>query len=255
MTRRRTLCATLVAFAVARDAGAELPTPTVKVSIGSHYSVGDYGTSSTTEIFYEPLTVKAELGRWSLRATVPYLRIDSGGGVTQGPNGPVQAQKGTNDGLGDVLARGAYTLPSPSIWLPWTELAGLVKFPTASRSRGLGTGRFDFAIESAFTWSVRRVSPFVSVEYRVLGSSPSIPLRNVLGASAGAQYRVYDALHLGALVDYRQAASATSRRRLEVIPFAAYRVRPHWSFDLYGSAGLADGSPDAGVGLELGYTL
>jgi len=29
----------------------------------------------------------------------------------------------------------------------------------------------------------------------------------------------------------------------------------HWSFNAYVSAGLADGSPHTGVGIEIGYTL
>jgi hypothetical protein len=48
-------------------------------------------------------------------------------------------------------------------------------------------------------------------------------------------------------------ARATDQR-LELVPFASYRIRPHWSFGLYGTAGLADGSPDAGVGVQVGYT-
>jgi hypothetical protein len=199
--------------------------------------------------------MRAEVGRWSLQGTVPYLRISGPGGIVEGPDGPIQTAAGTSDGIGDILARGSYFRPSTSEWIPFCELVGLVKFPTASRSRGLGTGEFDFGIESELTWAVRGVTPFAMIGYRFLGSSPQTPLHDVVAAAVGGQYRVTEGINLGLLFDYRQAASATSGERMELVPFASFRVRGRWAVDLYASAGLADGSPDAGFGLQIGYIL
>lgn len=241
---------------VATCARAAEPIATgLEVTLGTHYSTGDYGTSSATDILYAPLLVRGELDRWTLEVTIPYLWIRSGGGIVQGPNGPIAATSGVEDGLGDILARGSYTLPPLTAWSPWVELAGLVKFPSASRARGLGTGEFDYGIESTLTWTLDRLSPFATIGYRFLGSSPEVPLRDVVTASGGAQYRVLDDCYAGLLVDWRQAASSTSGERLELVPFATYRWRPHWTVNGYATAGLADGSPDAGAGLSLGYTF
>jgi hypothetical protein len=242
----------LVAGVVARAAAFE---HSFEAKVGYHYSTGDYGTSSTTDIMYVPLTLEALLGRWTVRATVPYLRITSGGGVVQGPDGPIQALSGTQDGLGDVSVYGSYTLPPFRDWLPWLELGTFVKFPTASASRGLGTGEFDVGIESDLTWTIDRFTPFLTAGYLFLGSAPDLPLDDVFEGSAGAQYRIFEDAHLGLLVDYRQAPSAFSGARLELVPFGSYHLGRHWAFSAYGTAGLADGSPDAGVGVQVGYTL
>jgi hypothetical protein len=263
--QRATLVASLL-FGVASVAATER---SLEVTAGFDYSTGDYGTSSSTEIVYVPLTLEAELeaerGSWTVRTTVPYIRITSEGGTVQGPNGPIEAVAGTENGLGDVLARGSYTLSSSGGWRPWVELAGLVKFPTASRARGLGTGKFDFGLETELTWVTGRLTPFVSGGYLFLGSAPGLALDNVFTASVGAQYRVLDrptsdavsrrSVNVGLLFDYREAASATTGPRMELLPFGSFSLPPHWDVGIHAVAGLADGSPDAGAGLEIAYTL
>ena len=246
----RSLCGVIVVAATIAQAADSPSPPRLRVSLGAHYSTGDYGTSSPTDIFYLPLTVRTDIEQWNLKLTIPYLRIHGGSGTVQG-----RTAGGTADGLGDVLLRGAYAIPSHRAWMPFLEVAGLAKFPTASRTDGLGTGRYDFGIEAEASWVVQRFSPFVTVGYRFLGSSPSIHLHEAVVGSAGGQYRVTDNLDLGLLFDYRQAPSTASGERREVVPFLAFRWSTHWSVNAYGSAGFADGSPDAGCGLELGYTL
>jgi hypothetical protein len=159
------------------------------------------------------------------------------------------------DGIGDILTRGSYLFSPLRPWLPWIELVGLVKFPTASESKGLGTGEFDFGLESELTWSLGAFTPFALIGYRFLGSSAAVPLHDVFVGSAGAQYRVMPGTNIGLLLDYRAAASAASGERLEWVPFASFRAGGRWVIDLYASAGLADGSPDAGVGFQVGYFL
>ncbi|HVO25167.1 MAG TPA: hypothetical protein VMW56_16220 [Candidatus Margulisiibacteriota bacterium] len=227
----------------------------LKLSLGYHYSSGTYGTSNTTETMYVPLTATLDIGRWSLQGTVPYLRISGPPGVVQGPNGPVQTTSGQADGLGDILARGSYFLPPVRDWMPFIELIGRVKFPTASRSAGLGTGEFDAGFETEFSWIVRRFTPFFDVGYRYLGSSPSLALDNVFLGSVGATYWVLDPLNVGLLLDYRQAASASTGERLELVPFGTWTIDKHWSADVYVTAGLASGSPDVGTGVQIGYAL
>jgi hypothetical protein len=245
--------ATLVASLLFGVASVAATDRSLEVTTGFDYSTGDYGTSRSTEIVYVPLTLEAEMGSWTVRTTVPYLRITSEGGVVQGPDGPIQAVAGTENGLGDVLVRSSYTLSSSGGWRPWIELAGLVKFPTASRARGLGTGKFDFGLETELTWVAGRLTPFVSGGYLFLGSAPDLDLNNVFTASVGAQYRVRDRFSVGLLFDYREAASATTGPRMELVPFGSFSLTPHWDLGVSTVAGLADGSPDAGVGVQITY--
>jgi len=225
----------------------------LKVSLGYHYSTGTYGTSSTTEIAYIPLIAKAEVGAWTVQATLPYLRISGPPGVAAVGNTFAQTTGGTSDGLGDVLLRGAYTFMPLTSWMPFVDLAGIIKFPTASRGAGLGTGEFDYGIESELFWSLGRCTPFATVGYRFLGSPPGTDLDSVVVGSIGGIYRVLEPVHAGLFLDYRQSPAAAVGERLDLIPFGTWQINPHWSVDLYASAGLAKGSPDAGTGLQLAY--
>lgn len=227
----------------------------LKISLGYHFSSGNYGTSDTTDIAYIPLVTRAEWDRWTVELTIPYIRVSGSSSVVNGPAGPVQTSGGDEDGLGDIVSRGLYTIPSRADWMPYIDLIGRVKFPTASRSKGLGTGEFDGGVETALTWVRGAFVPFVSGGYRVLGSSADVPLRNVWLASAGGMYQALDPLWAGLSLDYQQAASSTSGTLLDLVPFLSWRVTRHWSVDTYVSAGLTSGSPDVGVGLQLGYTL
>jgi len=235
-------------------AAAEPLDPKFKVSLGYHFSSGTYGTSQTTDIAYIPLVARTEIGPWSIQGTIPYLRINGPAGFIQGPSGPIQTTGGQSDGLGDILLRGSYTIAPEAYWIPFVELVGIIKFPTASRGAGLGTGKFDFGIESDLFWSAGKFTPFAMIGYRFLGSPPGTDLDNVVVASLGGLYQLIDKVHVGVFLDYREAPSAAVGERLEVVPFGSWQIDTHWSADLYASAGLATGSPDAGTGLQLAYT-
>lgn len=271
---RRRLCTLTVALVAwcgqtARAAEADrvmVPPPLywrVKASVGYHFSRGDYGLSEPTDIQYVPLVLTADIDRWRLQATIPYLHISGPPGIIEGPDGPIETTDGTSDGLGDLLARASYLVPLRRLlpeayawqpWIPFLDLIGLVKFPTASRSQGLGTGEFDFGIESELTWSFAALTPFTSIGYRFLGSPPGTHLDNVVVASVGATYRILTTLTAGLLLDYRQAPTPQTGERLELVPYASWVFLRPWSVDGYVSAGLAAGSPDVGVGFQVAYT-
>jgi hypothetical protein len=235
----------------------------LKASIGYHFSTGDYTGTQTTDIQYVPLVVTADVERWRIQSTIPWLYISGPPGIIDGPNGPIQTTNGTSSGLGDLLLRGSYLLPVERLippeqavpaWLPYVELAGLIKFPTASRSQGLGTGEFDFGIDTDLTWTFGPFSPFVSAGYRILGSPPGTHLDDVFTGTVGSLYRIWSSLSGGALLDYRQAPTASTGQRLELVPYVSWVIAPPWTLDSYVSIGLANGSPDFGVGTQLGYT-
>lgn len=262
------LCAALGMLIGGRRAGAEDVEPPplywrLKASVGYHYSRGDYTGSDITTIQYVPLVLTADVDRWRAQLTLPYLHLDGPAGIIEGPNGPIETTDGTSDGLGDLLVRSSYLLPLQSwlphdwgseAWVPYVDVIGLVKFPTASRSDGLGTGEYDFGLEAGLTWTIGRFTPFANAGYRFLGSPPGTHLDDVFTGSVGAMYQFLATLGGGLLLDYRQAPTPQTGERLELVPYASWTFIAPWSLDTYVSAGLADGSPDVGVGTQLGYT-
>jgi hypothetical protein len=243
----------LAAFALVCPGEGSAAALTLKVSLGYHYSTGTYGTSDTTEVAYVPFIAKAEIGAWTIQGTVPYLRISGPAGFAAVGDTVVPTAGGTADGLGDVILRGAYTVDASQTWMPFVDVAALIKFPTASRGDGLGTGEFDYGVETELFWSMDRFTPYVTIGYRFLGSPPDTNLDNVFLGSVGAIYRIIEPVHAGLFLDYRQSPAASVGERLELIPFGSWQIDPHWSVDLYASAGLAKGSPDAGTGLQVAY--
>lgn len=261
------VCTVLAALLGGRPVAAdEVAAPPLywrlKASLGYHYSRGDYTGTDDTTIQYVPLVLTGDVDRFRAQLTLPYLHLNGPAGIIEGPSGPIETD-GDAGGLGDLLLRGSYLLPlqrwlpapwGGEAWMPYVDLIGLVKFPTASRDDGLGTGEYDFGIEAGLTWSIGHFTPFATAGYRFLGSPPGTHLDDVFTGSIGAMYRVLATLNAGLLLDYRAAPTPETGERLELVPYGSWTVVTPWSLDAYVSAGLANGSPDVGVGTQLGYT-
>jgi hypothetical protein len=222
----------------------------LKGIVGYHFSTGKYGTTQRTDISYIPGTVEGIVDAWRLRFTFPYIRVDGGGTLVEGPTGPILTSGGTSDGFGDIIGAGSYTLWPRARWMPFVELWGRIKFPTADRSEGLGTGKFDYSLETEISDVYGRFSPFVSVGYRFFGGSE---LRNTWLATAGSFYQIKTPLEAGVFVYFREAATSSSYDQLEAVPFLSWKFAPQFSLGTYVSAGILDGSPDVGTGLQVSY--
>jgi Putative MetA-pathway of phenol degradation len=221
----------------------------LKATLGYHFSTGTYGESKSTEIFYIPLTLRADLDLWRLQVTVPYIRIDGPG--TEGIDGPVSGTGG--EGLGDILAELSYALAPLTAWMPWLELGGTIKFPTADKDKGLGTGEFDYTIEVVASRRIARFTPYVTVGYRFFGDPKGFDLHDVPLAAVGTSYQLREPLDVGLELYFREASSSSSDPLLEVTPWIGWQLTPHWSSSTYVTAGILDGSPDFGIGLQVGY--
>ena len=55
------------------------------------------------------------------------------------------------NGLADTELKVKYRLLDDKDWLPAVAISGMLKIPTASESRGLGSGKADFSINTIFT--------------------------------------------------------------------------------------------------------
>jgi hypothetical protein len=238
----------------AQDAGHTA----IKLSTGASYTTGDYGTGQDTDIFYVPFTFKYETDPWSLRLTVPYIRITGPGNVVGGTGAPIVVGTGvqnrtTNSGLGDVIGSIGYAiLPSSRDW-PLVELTGKIKFPTASDSKDLGTGEFDYTGQVDVSKSFGPVTPFVTLGYRVLGDPQGRDLDNVFFGSLGIGYKLTGALGVGAILDWAEASTGAADDAIEFTPYLSLKMGRQWSTSAYALMGLSDGSPDYGGGLQVTF--
>src|SRR5712691_3918585 len=115
---------------------------------GINYSAGKYGAATETKILSIPFTARYDTDLWSLRLTVPYLRVTSPNNVIPGVGRfdtsarPRRRAVGTTtaSGIGDTVASATYTAYYDEDAERGLDLTGRIKLPTGDANKGLGTG-------------------------------------------------------------------------------------------------------------------
>lgn len=223
---------------------------------GVHYSTGDYGLSSSTEITSLVFTAEQETGDWRLKLTVPYLEVTGPATVIPGIGNVGRAAnttKSTSAGLGDIVGAATYGLyfaRGTAI-----DLTGRVKLPTADADEGLGTGEMDFGFQVDAYQAMERVTPFVGIGYTFFGDPAFASLNDVWNYSIGATYRIDERDSAGLSLDGRQQVSADSGKMREIVGYWMRRFQGPWRAQFYFLKGFADGSPDWGAGATALYAF
>ena len=221
---------------------------------GLDYSSGKYGGTQSTQILYIPLTGKYEVDRWAFKLTVPYVRITGTGGVTR-DTGVYKASgttRTTASGLGDVVAGASYNLYASGVTNALlVDLTGKVKFGTADETKGLGTGKTDYAAQVDIYKTVNQFTVFGTLGYKVLGSPAGTQLNNVSYGSLGSSYKFTPQTSGGLILDLREKAFATGAPQRELTAFVTHKLDTNWKTQAYLVKGFADGSPDWGGGAML----
>jgi hypothetical protein len=238
------------------DAGAD--DFSLSFSTGADYSVGEYGAAEKTKILVVPFSLRAGVGSSRFTATVPYLRIDSPGGVIIGPDGTplpgVPGATGIRKGLGDLSLGYSYSLSPAAFGGFEVDLGGRVKLPTSPDRKQLGTGKTDFSLSADVSYPVGLWSPFVTLGYRLPGDPEGVELRNTIALSAGTSFQLGTTVAILSY-DYAESSSPIAEDAHEL--FAAFSgpatSRLNWT--VYGVTGLSQGSPDIGAGALLTFKL
>ena len=155
-------------------------------SVGADYSTGKYGSTSSTDVVFVPFQANYQTGAFTYRLTVPWIRVTGDGSIVPGglggsgsgsggtigafgcaadnrsgatkpeDDGPcagvttttsTAASRSTQSGLGDVVAAISYNVFDGGDKGFIVDLTGRVKLPTASETKGLGSGKTDYAAQ------------------------------------------------------------------------------------------------------------
>jgi hypothetical protein len=101
---------------------------------------------------------------------------------------PVEGEN--QDGLGDTEIKIKYRLLGEKVWMPALTVAAKVKIPTASESKGLGSGKADFGINAIFTKELaKRFVVHFNLGYTFMGEHGT---DNELNYSGAAQFFISD---------------------------------------------------------------
>ncbi len=226
------------------------------LSAGYEYTSGKYGTTSSTDIVTVPVSALYRAGPWALKLTVPYIQVTGDGSVLAGGRGrratsttTTATRTTTNSGLGDVVALLAYKVYAAEAADAGIDLAGRIKFGTASKT--LGTGKNDYAAQLYIYRAIGDFMPSLTYGYEVLGSSAEVPLDNVHYGVVAGDYSFSELTNGGLEYRYSQQASVTAPEQREAILYVNRAIGKDVFLRAYLLKGYAAGSPDSGYGLSI----
>jgi hypothetical protein len=253
---------------------------------GAEYSRGTYGELTSTEAVVVPLSLKMSVGRFSLRASVPYLGVrgpadiapvidDSGGSSSNsgsgssgsgssGSSGSGSSGSGSSDGSNDddfpdsrdVHGFGDTTVSATWAFVDlWTtrlylDVTGRVRLPTGDAAQGLGTGTTDYAALAELGWEGRSGGVFLSGGRRLLESTATAARRDGWQASAGYWRNIGKRSVFGMQANWRTATLAGGVDPRSIDAFLTRTLSTGWKLEVSASGGLSSSSPDYVAGLR-----
>lgn len=223
--------------------------PTWQYGLSFSYLTGDYGKDEDTDIYYTAVTIKRYLEKGDVTLTVPYLDISADGATFVG--GEVEAIDGgeSGSGLGDMILKGRYYAVAQDALLPYIDLVGSIKLPTADEDKGLGTGKTDFTFMVEFARRLENKDWIAlwEVGYTFVGDPSGYDADNRWLYSLGLAYELDPKITLSGYLDGRTAIFEGNDDPLSVLLIGEYKFRPDLRFDTLLEIGLNDGAPDIGI--------
>jgi hypothetical protein len=246
------VCGALASVSALLLAQSDQPVqPAFSIASGLDYSRGDYGFATDTEVLSVPLDLSYEGSSWVWRANFSHLRI-KGPATIVGDGGVARPTASSESGVGDTYL-GLTFRPNAYQSGLHLEPTVRVKLPTASESRGLGTGETDVYGQLDLYQTFGEVTPFATVGYRVLGDNTTYQLDDGMYASAGAHFRTSPATILTASASWGQRMFANGSNTSDAMVAVTHDVSARWRMMGYATKGFTSASPDFGAGARLTY--
>jgi hypothetical protein len=232
---------------VSPGSSAEEP-PQWQYGLSFSYLTGDYGEPGDTDIYYAAASIKRYLDKGDVTLTVPYVDVSEGVTFVDGSVESVAAGSG-GSGLGDVILKGRYYAVEQDELLPFVDLVGSVKLPTADEDEGLGTGEFDFTFVTELARRLSNDAWTILGEfgYTFVGDPSDYDLKNRWLYSVGLAYEVNPKVTLSGYLDGRTAIVEGNDDPLSVLLAGEYKYRTDLRLDALLELGLSDGAPDVGI--------
>lgn len=223
----------------------------LSMSIGHEFSRGSYGNDTPTYLRATNLQVKYLTDAWSLRASIPYLQLDGPSAVsTDTTSTTTSANRNRRiEGMGDTTLAASYfvTLAENE----WLEIGNKLKIPTANRNTGLGTGEYDWALESFYYRKHGNLTGIIGGGYKWNGRRAQDTFQDTDYYSVGVIYSLSATTRIGIVTDSRRSLYADQPRVREATSFLHYQINRKLALQAYCYTGFTTASPDLGMGLSL----
>ena len=242
--------ALLAAIALCAAPAALAQSGTWSGGVGAEYTSGDYGTGTTTRILAVPFTLKYDNAPWALKATLPFYHVWGGGSVVPGLGAVDNSNRRGNrstSGLGDLTLSATNSAYYDSASQFGVDLTGKVKLPTGEEDKGLSSGSTDLTLRADAYKQLNTFTGFGGLGVLV-SSGGFLDLRSALVYSLGGSLKLDARDSVGLSLDGRTALVRGSPPQRELMAFWSRAVEKQQKIQAYVLAGLANGSPDWGVG-------
>ena len=209
------------------------------LDISGGYKTGDFGTPTTSDLWYFSPTVGYVTPRYDFSVTLPYLSLrNETGGVSS-----------TESGIGDIIIRGgAVLLPEGSGGLSVNGSLAL-KLPTADETKGLGTGETDYGAFLALHQRLDQFKFSLMGGYIKVGDPPQTTFNDIFLYGVGIS-RVLGRTNLSASFEGRRAIVAGEKNPQEINLGFFHVLNEDYAIKGGTFFGLNDGGP--GFGLNAG---
>ncbi len=178
--------------------GARAEAEDWKASLSATYETGKYGTDTSVDTLYIPFTIKRYFDLGDISLTVPFISQTSTGQVTV-VNGMVfrtggakKATVTTESGIGDIIGKGSlYVLQESRNQLLDVSVVGKIKFPTADKDKGLGTGEYDETVGLELDKVlVPDWTGFFDIYYTFIGKPAGLSLKDATSFDIGVSDKI-----------------------------------------------------------------
>lgn len=256
------------------------------LGLGFEYASGTFGTETNTEFITVPLILDYRpTDRIDFELVIPYVyqsnsstvygaympyRYQLQGGsamamasrIASGSRGHrwgsgVQSESGSyiidnsQSGIGDISITSGYELIREGELLPQLRMTAYLKFPTADRDMGLGTGEFDAGPGVSLDKWRGDWNLFAESRYVFQGESDLYATNDYLSYTAGIGYQLNNGLYLALACKGASAPGEGSPAPFEGRIKFNWRILDKTSLEGYLSKGFTDGSPDYGASLAV----
>lgn len=163
---------------------------------------------------------------------------------------------GLNTGIGDMFLYGSYTFVKETNSLPAFSSDGFIKFPTASPSLSIGTGKYDFNLAVSARKFIGTFLLYLQTGYLFLGNSSEDNIKNPITFSAGIGNNFGGGNHL-LLIEYDSYSTivtgVASPKQLSL--GYTYLINSNLGYTMIGSVGLSNSTSDYTISAGFNFIL
>ena len=222
----------------------------LRVKTGYNYTIGNYGTTATTQIRAIPLDFTWETGNYAFALSLAYLDLKAPTDTVivnglpvfvEGANAPIVTQHGWDDPVASVTR---FVLNEEEQWIDF-DVTGQVKVPV---NHTLGTGKFDLNLQADLSKTTGRLLSTVTLGYYIPGKAADLDLVNYWHLSVDEAVRVTGPFKVGAAYYLGQPITDGGPSQSELTAYVTYQIAQYVKFELYYLKGFSNGSPAHGAG-------